>query len=219
LNVVQTFLVWFCLKTFIFISSFRLSFIRPARRGRFSESFFRLRLVVSSFSSLCRKKGHIVSHNGTDDSGSQSSDEADFVQEGQLVSASVVLQAAGDDAVDGNLASSSSTSMTGVAESSFQSWVEDDRNVPPDNPVQYVIMMMMTIDETFSVDVPPWSVQRGKKGFKPNLALYRRELRRTARSKRHERNGTSETATVAVLANFGKYFLTIARGRKRIGSK
>jgi hypothetical protein len=114
----------------------------------------------------------------TDDSGSQSSDEADFVQARQLVSASVVLRAAGDDAVEGNLASSLSTSTTGVAESSFQSWVEDDRNVPPDNQVQYVIMMMMTIDETFSVDVPPWSEQRGKKGFKPNLALYRRELRR-----------------------------------------
>jgi hypothetical protein len=115
----------------------------------------------------------------TDTSSSQSLDEA---EEGLLVSASyphsVVVQAADGDAVDDHLASSSLMSTTAVSESSFQSWVEDDRNVPPDNQVQYIIMMMITIDETFSVDVPPWSEQRGKKGFKPNLALYRRELRR-----------------------------------------
>jgi hypothetical protein len=43
---------------------------------------------------------------------------------------------------------------------------------------RYGVMMMTTIDDTFSVEVPPWSEQRGKKGLKPNLALYRRELRR-----------------------------------------
>jgi hypothetical protein len=60
---------------------------------------------------------------------------------------SVVLRAADGDAV-GNL----------LVTPSFQSWVEDDRNVPPDNQVQYVVMMMTTIDETFSVEV---SYRRG----------------------------------------------------------
>jgi hypothetical protein len=85
----------------------------------------------------------------------------------KISSPKVVLRAADGDAI-GNL----------LVTPSFQSWVEDDRNVPPDNQVQYVVMMMTTIDETFSVEVPPWSEQRGKKGLKPNLALYRRELRR-----------------------------------------
>jgi hypothetical protein len=118
----------------------------------------------------------------TNESDSLSSvDDAHF-QEGPSVAASylqsVVLRGAGGEAVD-DLRMAPSLSLTAAVDNSpFQSWVEDDRNVPPDNQVQYVVMMMTTIDETFSVEVPPWSEQRGKKGLKPNLALYRRELRR-----------------------------------------
>jgi hypothetical protein len=117
----------------------------------------------------------------TDELGSLLSVDEDHFQEGQSVLASypqsVVLRAADGDAVDDLLVAPSFLLTAAVDESSFQSWVEDDRNVPPDNQVQYVVMMMTTIDETFSIEVPPWSEQRGKKGLKPNLALYRRELR------------------------------------------
>jgi hypothetical protein len=51
---------------------------------------------------------------------------------------------------------------------SFQQWFENDRNVAPAKRIQHLIMMMMGIDPTFSLDVPPFS--EGKKlGLKPTL--------------------------------------------------
>ena len=87
-----------------------------------------------------------------DESDSRSSVDEDHFQEGQQ---SAALRAADGDAVDDLLVAPSFSLTAAVDESSFQSWVEDDRNVPPDNQVQYVVMMMTTIDETFSVEVPP----------------------------------------------------------------
>ena len=124
-----------------------------------------------------------------DESDSRSSVDEDHFQEGQQ---SAALRAADGDAVDDLLVAPSFSLTAAVDESSFQSWVEDDRNVPPDNQVQYVVMMMTTIDETFSVEVPPWSEQRGKKGLKPNLALYRRELRRRDPKVRVSNRNTDE---------------------------
>jgi hypothetical protein len=61
--------------------------------------------------------------------------------------------------------------------SSFQHWFENDRNVAPTKWIQYLMMMIMGIDPTFSLDVLPFS--EGKKlGLKPTLDLYKNEVQR-----------------------------------------
>ena len=61
-------------------------------------------------------------------------------------------------------------------ESSFKNWFEDDRHVPPDDKIPYLMMMMTTLDDTFTLDAPPFNKEKKKKGLKPTFAMYRKEL-------------------------------------------
>jgi hypothetical protein len=59
---------------------------------------------------------------------------------------------------------------------SFQQWFENDGNVTPTKRIQYLVMMMIAIDPTFTLDVPPFSEGK-KRGMKPTLDLYKKEVR------------------------------------------
>ena len=64
-------------------------------------------------------------------------------------------------------------------DTSFQAWFEDQRNVQPDMKVAYIMMMMTTLDETFSLEGPPYNhLKKGRRTLKPTLTLYKKEVRR-----------------------------------------
>ena len=56
-------------------------------------------------------------------------------------------------------------SMATATESSFKNWFEDDRHVPPDDKIPYLMMMMTTLDDTFTLDAPPFNKEKKKKGW------------------------------------------------------
>ena len=79
---------------------------------------------------------------------------------------------------------------------SFRTWFVDDRNVPPENKVAYIMMTMTTLDESFSVEAPPYNrVKTNKKKHKPTLNLYKKELRR-----RDPKIGVSNKKTDSILS-------------------
>ena len=83
---------------------------------------------------------------------------------------------AGKDAKDANPTSSSNQKR-----GPFQTWFEDDRHVEPDKRIQYLMMMMTTIDDTFSWDSPPFNTQK-KTTLKPTSKLYHKEVKRRGSS-------------------------------------
>ena len=82
---------------------------------------------------------------------------------------------------DDSSSSSASSMSEGSTEdtvrkmSPFESWFKNDRNVPPQQRIPYLMMMMATIDPAFSLDEPPFNQQK-KKLLKPQLSMYRKEV-------------------------------------------
>jgi hypothetical protein len=75
----------------------------------------------------------------------------------------------------------------GEQPSTFQAWFENDRNVIPSKRIPYLMMMMMTIDRTFSLDVPPFTESK-KVGLRPTLKMYKTEVKRRDPRARSSRN-------------------------------
>jgi hypothetical protein len=72
-----------------------------------------------------------------------------------------------------------SFAIDSVNDTSFQAWFEDQRNVQPDLKVAYIMMMMTTLDETFSLEAPPYNLlKKGRRTLKPTLTLYKKEVKR-----------------------------------------
>ena len=80
--------------------------------------------------------------------------------------------------------SEGSTGDTVRKMSPFESWFKNDRNVPPQQRIPYLMMMMATIDPAFvmatidpafSLDEPPFNQQK-KKLLKPQLSMFRKEV-------------------------------------------
>ena len=97
-----------------------------------------------------------------------------------------------DDAATEDAAESSDSPPTNH---SFKNWFEDDQNVPPEKRVAYILMMMTKIDNTFVWDAAPYNLQKKKTGWRPTLAMYKKELKR-----RNKDAGISNKKTEDILA-------------------
>ena len=75
----------------------------------------------------------------------------------------------------------------GGRSSSFKAWFENDRNVIPSKRIPYLMMMMSTIDPSFSLDAPPFTEAK-KFGLRPTLKMYKTEVKRRDPKARSSRN-------------------------------
>ena len=64
--------------------------------------------------------------------------------------------------------------------SAFRIWFDNDKHVAPEKQIAYLMMMMSSIDDTFSWEAPPYDSVPKKAVLRPTLKLYQKEVQRRA---------------------------------------